>query len=330
LAGLTRSPSNESSDADQPPAAANGTYSESLTRLQRGYLMVISNLESCNKELQQEMENIVSRQRDDEARRDENAFGAQDYARLKQQHSHLQQQHYEMHEEMTNELNSLRQSNAVLQCMAAVNGNHHQTIQGRDEKIRFLQNNVLTFKDAHRRVAADLEAEKKRYANLEAANRRLAEALEAERKKDETIRTLNETNTANMLKLIQVEEVHCRLQAALKEERRKNETIRNETNKDETIKDDDGMTEDTDERINKKNATIRDKNFQINQLKEANRKLEEALKAEKRKSRAPSKTGPRAHATPTKRMSVNVGGPAQKKPKLESTSGDAHDPHFVN
>jgi DNA anti-recombination protein RmuC len=209
--------------------------------------------------------------------------------------------------------------------MAAVNRNHHQTIQGRDEKIRFLQNNVLTFKDAHRRVAADLEAEKKRYANLEAANRRLAEALEAERKKDETIRTLNETNTANTLKLIQVEEVHRRLQAALKEERRKNATIRNETNKE-----DDGMTEDTDERINKKNATIRDKNSQINQLKEVNRKLEEALKAEKRKSRAPSKTGPRAHAISTKRMSVNVGGPAQKKPKLESTSGDAHDPHFVN
>jgi chromosome segregation ATPase len=280
--------------------------------------MVISNLESCNKELQQEMENMVSRQRDDEAQRDENAFGAQDYARLKQQHSHLQQQHYEMHEEMTNELNSLRQSNAVLQCMAAVNGNHHQTIQGRDEKIRFLQNNVLTFKDAHRRVAADLEAEKKRYANLEAANRRLAEALEAERKKDETIRTLNETNTANTLKLIQVEEVHRRLQAALKEERRKNERIRDETNKDETIKEDEGMTEDTDERINKKNATIRDKNSQINQLKEANRKVEEALKAEKRKNRAPGKTGPRAHAIPTKRTSVNVGGPAQKKPKLES------------
>jgi chromosome segregation ATPase len=320
LTGLTLSPSNGFSDGDQPPAAANGTYSESLTRLQTGYLMVISNLESRNKELQQEMENIVSRQKDDEAQQDENALSAQDYARLKEQHSHLQQQHYEMHEEMTNELNSLRQSNAVLQCMAAVNGNHHQTIQGRDEKIRFLQNNVLTFKDAHRRVAADLEAEKKRYANLEAANRRLAEALEAEKKKDETIRTLNEKSTAKTLKLIQVEEVHRRLQAALKEERRKNETN----------KEDDGMTKDTDERINKKNATIRDKNSQINQLKEANRKLEEALKAEKRKNRAPVKTGPRAHAIPTKRTSVNVGGSAQKKPKLESTSEDAHNPHFVD
>jgi hypothetical protein len=329
LTGLTLSPSNESSDGDQSPAAANGTYSESLTRLQTGYLMVISNLESCNKELQQEMENIVSRQKDDEAQRDENALGAQDYARLKEQHLHLQQQHYEMHEEMTNELNSLRQSNAVLQCMAAVNGNHHQTIQGRDEKIRFLQNNVLTSKDAHRRVAADLEVEKKRYANLDATNRRLAEALEAERKKDETIRTLNETNTAKTLKLIQVEEVHRRLQAALKEERRKSETIRNE-NKDETIKEDDGMAEDTDERINKKNATIRDKNSQIHQLKEANWKLEEALKAEKRKNRAPGKTGPRAHAIPTKRTSVNVGGPAQKKPKLEFSSEDAHNPHFVD
>jgi hypothetical protein len=35
-------------------------------RLQKGYLMVISNLESHNKALQQEMDNMLSRHREEE------------------------------------------------------------------------------------------------------------------------------------------------------------------------------------------------------------------------------------------------------------------------
>jgi hypothetical protein len=298
--------------------------------------MVISNLESHNIALQQQMDNVLSRHRDEEAQRDENA---QNYDGLEKQHSHLQQHHYNMYEEMTRGLDSLSHANAVLQGMAAMNVGNHQTIQERDEKVKLLHSTVFGFKDTHRRLTADLEAEKRRIENLEAANRKLAADLEAERKKDETIRTQSATIMAKTLKLIQVEEIHRRLQAALKEERRKhgtskNETINNETTQNRPIKEEDGMSEDTDERINKKNATIRDKNLQINQLKDAKQKLEEALKAERKKTRQTGKTsavaGAHTHAAATKRPSGNTGGPAQKKVKrTEFTSGDAHNPHVI-
>jgi chromosome segregation ATPase len=301
--------------------------------------MVISNLESHNKALQQEMDNVLSRHRHEEARRDENA---QNYGDLAKQYSHLQQHHDNMYEEMKKELDSISHANTVLQGMAVMNVGNHQTIQERDEKIKLLQSTVFGFGDTHQRLTADLEVEKRRVENLEAANRRLAADLEAERRKDETIRTQSATIMAKTLKLIQVEEVHRRLQAALKEERRKNgtsknETINNETTRNKTIKEEDDMAKDTDERINKKNATIRDKNSQINQLKDAKQKLEEALKAERRKNRHMGKmsaagvAGAHTRATAAmKRQSENTRGPAHKKVKhVESTSEDAHHPHVV-
>jgi hypothetical protein len=313
----------------------NGAYNESLTRLQKGYLMVISNLESHNKALQQEMDNVLSRPRDEEAQRDESA---ENYADLAKQHSHLQQYYYNMCEEMTKELDPISHADTVLQGMAAMNVGNHQTIQERNEKIKLLHSTVFSFKDTHRSLTADLEAENRRIENLEAANRKLAADLEAERKKDETIRTQSATIMAKTLKLIQIEETHRRLQATLKEERRKNGTSKNETSENETIQNrtikEDGITEDTDEKINKKNATIRDKNAHINQLKEAKQKLEEALKVERKKNRQTGKTsavaGAHTHAAATKRPSGNTGGSSQKKVKCaEFTSEDPHNPHVI-
>lgn len=49
-------------DGNQPQASTNGTYSESLTRLQTGFLHAISVLEERNKALQNEVNDLRSRQ----------------------------------------------------------------------------------------------------------------------------------------------------------------------------------------------------------------------------------------------------------------------------
>lgn len=52
---------DDCNDGDQLPAAPNGTYSESLTRLQNGYLHAISTLEYRNNALQYELNDLRSR-----------------------------------------------------------------------------------------------------------------------------------------------------------------------------------------------------------------------------------------------------------------------------
>ena len=146
---------NSTDEYKQPPVASNGTHSESLTRLQNGYLRAISNLETQNKVLQQQL---------DKARATQGTQNVQAQAQA-QAHGHCAQRIANLRERV----NLLQREVNILRSQPSTNGKEHirpleLKLAEKNEKIKEKNNLVLQKEETIRWLREELKAERMRHA----------------------------------------------------------------------------------------------------------------------------------------------------------------------
>jgi len=143
---------NGTDEYKQPPVTTNGTHSETLTRLQDGYLRAIANLETQNKVLQQQLDKVRATQ------------GTQNVQAQAQAHGHCAERIAILEERVNlrqRELNNLR---SQPQDWKEHLGSLEVKLVEKDEKIKQKNSQVLQQEETIRRLQEELKAERKRNA----------------------------------------------------------------------------------------------------------------------------------------------------------------------
>ncbi|KAF2829671.1 hypothetical protein CC86DRAFT_464193 [Ophiobolus disseminans] len=152
---------------EQPPRTSNDTHSESLTRLQTGYLRAIAALEARNSALGKELHNgrIAQRHTNDLA----NIHIAQQAAQL-----HLgAQKHIAQLQERNNvlsrELNVLRSRPSVPRVNNSQRAFFDEELAKKNKRIQDKNTRIIQLEDANRQLQNQLIAERKRNQNVGAS-----------------------------------------------------------------------------------------------------------------------------------------------------------------